>query len=216
MKYPIFIIFLILFTAHSAWSQSEERTRDVVQFSGMVLTNENGFMEPLPYANIYIKGTNRGTFSSTDGFFSLVGKKGEVVVFSSIGFEQVEFKIPESLSTDRYSIFQVLPRDTFMLPETVIYPWPSREHFKLEFLAMDSETELEARAGENLSDRAMAQLIAYLPADGDENVDFFLRQQAQAYYYEGQIRPMNVLNVFAWKQFIQALKRGDFKKKKKN
>jgi hypothetical protein len=79
---------------------------------------------------------------------------------------------------------------------------------------MDVTNELEDRAAENLSDRALAQLMAYLPTDGDENVDFYLRQQAESYYYAGQVRPMQILNAFAWKQFIDALKRGDFKRKK--
>lgn len=187
----------------------------VVQFSGITLTEDNGALEPLPYVNVYVKGTRRGTFSSTDGFFSLVAREGEVVVFSSIGYEDVEYTIPDTLTSERYSIFQVLPRDTILLPETVIYPWPSREHFKLEFLAMDVTSELEERANENLASNALAQMMIYLPTDGDENVDYYLRRQAQSYYYEGQIRPINVLNAFAWKQFIDAIKRGDFKRKRK-
>jgi hypothetical protein len=164
--------------------------------------------------NVYISATHRGTYSGSDGFFSLVGRKGEVVIFSSIGYQDVEYVSPDTLSADRYSIFQIMTRDSILLPETYIYPWPSREHFKLEFLAMDITNELEERAAENLSERALAQMMAYLPTDGDENVDFYLRQQAESYYYAGQVRPIQVLNAFAWKQFIDALKRGDFKRKK--
>jgi len=186
----------------------------VVQFSGIVMTDEHGDLEPLPYVNVYIQATRRGTFTGSDGFFSLVGRKGEVVIFSSVGYKDIEYVIPDTLKSDRYSIFQIMTRDTVLLPETFIYPWPSREHFKLEFLAMDITNELEDRAAENLSERALAQMMLYLPSDGDENVDFYLRQQAESYYYAGQIRPIKVLNVFAWKQFIDALKRGDFKRKK--
>jgi hypothetical protein len=193
-------------------AQTEDNS--VVQFSGIVLTDNKGVLEPLPYVNVYIAATHRGTYSGSDGFFSLVGRKGEVVVFSSIGYQDVEYLIPDTLFADRYSIFQIMTRDTILLPETFIYPWPSREHFKLEFLAMDISNELEERAAENLSERALAQMMAYLPSDGDENVDFYLRRQAESYYYAGQVRPIQVLNAFAWKQFIDALKRGDFKRKK--
>jgi hypothetical protein len=165
---------------------------------------------------VSIKATRRGTFTDQDGFFSLVGKKGQVVVFSSIGYRDSEYVIPDTLTADRYSIFHMMTRDTVMLPETFIYPWPSREHFKLEFLAMDITSELEERAAENLSERALAQMMLYLPTDGDENSDFYLRQQAESYYYAGQVRPIKILNAFAWKQFIDALKRGDFKRKKTN
>lgn len=197
-------------------AQDQIDSTALIQFSGVVVTDgENGFVQPLPYVSVYIKSSRRGTYSSNDGFFSLVGRKGEIVVFSSVGFDDVEYVIPDTLSTDRYSVFQIMTRDTILLPETVIYPWPSREHFKLEFLAMDITSDFEERVNANLSDQAMAEMIAFLPADGDENVDFYLREQASSYYYEGQIKPQNVFNAFAWASFIKAVKRGDFKKKKK-
>jgi len=202
-----------LFSTH-AQAQTGADTVGIIQFSGVVVTDENGFIQPLPYVNIYVKSSRRGTYSSNDGFFSLVGRMGEIVVFSSIGYEDVEYIIPDTLTSDRYSVFQIMTKDTILLPETVIYPWPSREHFKLEFLAMNVTSGLEERINANLSEQAMAEMIAFLPSDGDENADFFLREQAASYYYEGQIKPQNVFNAFAWAEFIKALKRGDFKKKK--
>ena len=209
-------ILSFVFMGVTGIAYAQEQDSSVIQFSGIVLTDESGVLEPLPYVNVYIAATRHGTFTSPEGFFSLVGRKGEKVVFSSIGYKDIEYVIPDTLTADRYSIFQIMTRDTFMLPETYIYPWPSREHFKLEFLAMDITNELEERAAENLSENVLAQMMAYLPADGDENVDFYLRRQAESYYYAGQIRPMQILNAFAWKQFIDALKRGDFKRRKDN
>ena len=198
----------------NAQTQTRSDTVGIIQFSGVVVTDENNFIQPLPYVNIYVKSSRRGTYSSNDGFFSLVGRKGEIVIFSSVGYEDVEYVIPDTLTTNRYSVFQIMTKDTILLPETVIYPWPSREHFKLEFLAMNVTSGLEERINANLSEQAMAEMIAFLPSDGDENADFFLREQAASYYYEGQIKPQNVFNAFAWAEFIKALKRGDFKKKK--
>ncbi len=212
--YIFLVTAVILCFGLTAQVAAQNPDTAVVQFSGVVITDESGRIEPLPYVNVYIQATKRGTFTGSDGFFSLVGRKGEVVIFSSIGYEDIEYLIPDSLSADRYSMVQIMTRDTIMLPETFIYPWPSREHFKLEFLAMDVSNELEDRAAENLSDKALAQMMIYLPSDGDENADFYLRQQAESYYYAGQVRPMQILNAFAWKQFIDALKRGDFKRKK--
>jgi hypothetical protein len=212
-RYFLFFPFVVWVTVE-ADAQLVDGTADVVQLSGVVLTDEHGIPEALPYVNVYIEGTQRGTFTSTEGFFSLVAREGETVIFSSLGYQEIRYTVPDTLRSDRYSILQIMSRDTIMLPETVIYPWPSREHFKLEFLAMDVTNPLEERAEENLSDRVLQQMLVYLPTDGQENTAFYLRQQAQSYYYEGQLRPMNVLNVVAWKQFIDALKRGDFKKKK--
>jgi len=195
-------------------AQALPDSSEIVQFSGVVLTDDHYALIPLPYVNIYIESTRRGTFSSNEGFFSLVGRKGETVVFSSIGFKDVNYLIPDTLTSERYSIIQIMTKDTFVLPETVIYPWPSREHFKLEFLAMDLTDQFNDQASQNLSEKALSEMIAFLPSDGGENTDYYLRQQAQSYYYEGQYRPMPVMDVFAWKRFVEAVKRGDFKKKK--
>ncbi len=53
-----------------------------------------------------------------------------------------------------------------------------------------------------------------LPADGKEAVNYVMRQTANKAVYAGQIPPMNILNPFAWQQFVKAWKRGDFKKRK--
>ena len=55
--------------------------------------------------------------------------------------------------------------------------------------------------------------MATLPADGREAVKYQMQQQANKYYYSGQLPPMNILNPMAWADFIQAWKRGDFKNK---
>ena len=207
----------LLFFVSKGSAQSERLdTTGLIQFSGVVVTEENGFVQPLPYVNIYIRGASRrGTYTSNDGFFSIVAREGETVVFSSVGYQPVEYTIPDTLTTTRYSFFQIMTQDTVLLPETVIYPWPSREHFKLEFIAMDVSTEMEERANANLADKVLEDMVSNLPLDGNENASIYMREQQQAYYYEGQIRPQNVFNAFAWAEFIKAMKRGDFKKKKK-
>ena len=187
----------------------------VVQFSGKVVTEENNEMVGLPYAVVGVAGTHRGTFTDIDGFFSIVVRTNETLVFSVLGFKDAYYHVPDTLTSDRYTIFQILSRDTILLPEAVIYPWPDPDHFNREFLAMDVYDDLEDIAAENLSDKAMVQLREYLPSDGPEHTQLYLKQQASRYYYEGQIRTPQILNAFAWKEFIQAWKRGDFKRKKK-
>ncbi|MDX1685309.1 MAG: carboxypeptidase-like regulatory domain-containing protein [Saprospiraceae bacterium] len=208
----LIILILVLFSLTAA-AQEEKRTAqdELVQFSGLVLTEENDELVPLPFVNIAIVGTNRGTYSNLDGFFTIVGSKGDTVRFTSIGFRPVSYVIPDTLESNRYSVYQLMTQDTILLPETVIYPWPSREHFRLEFLAMDVSDELESRAEENLAEDALKEMREKIPADGNESADQYLRAQANAQYYSGQIRPMNILNPLAWKRFFEAWKRGDFK-----
>ncbi len=207
------LVFVIVMGMGSLFGQSNSIR--VIQFSGKVVTEENNRMVGLPYAVVAVIGTQRGTFTDIDGFFSIVVRTDESLVFSVLGFKDAFYHVPDTLMSDRYTIFQILSRDTILLPEAVIYPWPDPDHFNQEFLAMDVHDDLEDIAAENLSDKAMAQLREYLPSDGPEHTQLYLKKQSSNYYYEGQIRTPQILNAFAWKEFIQAWKRGDFKRKKK-
>lgn len=193
--------------------EAQPLREDLIQFSGLVLDGTDESLVPVPYTNILVKREGRGTYSDFNGFFSIVVRKGDVVEFSAIGYKSYELTIPDTLKDNRYSIVQLLTRDTINLPTAVIFPWPSREHFRLEFLAMDVNSELQARASKNLTADNIERLRRSTPYDGRENADYYLRQQASSYYYIGQTPPMNIFNPIAWKQFFDAWKRGDFKKK---
>ena len=196
--------------------QEHKEFEKVVQISGKVVTEENDRLIFVPYAVVAVKGTNRGTYTDFSGFFSIVVRANETLVFSVLGFKEAYYTIPDTLTQDRYTIFQIITKDTILLPEAVIYPWPSPGiSFNHEFLAMDVHDDLEDLAEQNLSDKAMEELREYLPSDGVEHQTLYFKTQSQRYYYEGQIRPVNLFNAFAWKEFIQAWKRGDFKAKKK-
>lgn len=204
--------FLLLIGASKMMAQTE--SENLVQFSGMVLDGSDEQLFPVPYTNILVKEKNRGTYSDFKGFFSIVVEKGDVIIFSAVGYKTVEFEIPTDLEEDRYSIVQLMTQDTINLPETVVFPWPSREHFKLEFLAMDVTPELQERAVRNLANETLERMRNEVATDGNENADYYLRQQSREFYYIGQQPPMNIFNPVAWKKFFDAWKRGDFKKDK--
>ena len=208
----ILLILSVLILAISARAQDTQNKR-LIQFSGMVLDGSDEQLYPVPYTNILVKGKGRGTYSDLKGFFSIVVEKGDVIIFSAIGYKTVEYKIPEDLEDDRYSIVQLMTQDTINLPETVVFPWPSRDHFKLEFLAMDVTPELQERAAKNLANETLRRMRNDVSVDGNEHADYYLRQQAREYYYIGQQPPMNIFNPVAWKKFFDSWKNGDFKKK---
>lgn len=188
----------------------------VIQFSGLVVTE--GMDEEaviLPYTNIGILGTSRGTSSDSEGYFSLVAKKGETVRFTRIGFRDVDYTIPDTLSQTLYFYIQIMSEDDHILPEAVIFPWPDREYFKYEFLAIDISDDLREKAEENVAKEVLEELRYSVPADGAETTSLVLRENARNFQYVGQTKPQNIFNPIAWKQFIDAWKRGDFKKKKK-
>lgn len=213
MKYLLPICFLFCFLSMTKAQVVQDS--NLIQFSGMVLDGSNAELFPVPYTNVYIKGKGRGTYSDFKGFFSIVVEKGDSVGFSAVGYQTIEIEIPDSLTDNRYSLIQLMSQDTINLPETIVFPWPSKEHFKLEFLAMDVTKEMQEKAIENLAQESLERGRELVTLDGNEHADFYLRQQSKQYYYIGQTPPMNIYNPIAWKKFFDSWKNGDFKKKKK-
>ncbi len=211
MKKILFTILMAFAATTSIFSQ--EKDEDLIQFSGQVLTEENGQLVPVPYVNVYLNSKKRGTYTDMKGFFSFVAAKGEKVIFSSVSFKTVAKQIPDTLTQKQYSVIQLLSKDNTLLPEFIVFPWPSKEHFKIEFLAMNIHDEMQKRAVENLSERTLRKVAKATPYDGKENAQYYLREQAKQYYYAGQFRPMNIFSPIAWSKFFQDWKTGKFKKK---
>ncbi len=209
------MLCLAFLTSQTLLAQEEQPEDPVIQFSGMVLDGSSAQLYPVPYTNILVKGEGRGTYSDFNGFFSIVIHQSDTIIFSAIGYRPVEITIPDSLTDTRYSLVQLMSQDTINLPETVVFPWPSREHFRLEFMAMDVSKEMQERAMENLAEESLRRGREIVVLDPNEHADMYLRQQARNNYYIGQTPPMNIFNPIAWKQFFDAWKRGDFKDKDK-
>lgn len=210
MKQLLFIIGLISFSI----GVNAQKDTVLLQFSGLVLTEENDELVPLPFTNITIKGTQRGTYTNLDGFFSIVASKGDTVVFSAIGFKTAEYELPRNLKDNRYYIMHLMVEDTLTLPVTMIYPWPSREHFRIEFLEMDVSDEMYDRAIANLNEKTLSKLREGVPKDGVETGSMHLQQQARDYYTIGQMPQQNIFNPLAWRDFFKSWKEGKFRKKK--
>ncbi|MEM6396053.1 MAG: carboxypeptidase-like regulatory domain-containing protein [Bacteroidota bacterium] len=216
------LLFFVLFICTSAGLFAQDNPSDasdqpgLVQFSGLVLDGSQAELQPVPYAAIVVKRDQRGTYANLEGFFSIVAQRGDTIVFTALGYENAEYIIPADLEDDKYSIVQLLTQDAVNLPETVVFPWPSREHFKLEFLAMDVTPELQSRAIENINSDLLYDLRETVERDPGETSSYYLRQQSRQTYYVGQRPPMNIFSPVAWKQFFDSWKRGDYKKRDRN
>jgi len=216
MKLFFTIILSTIFL--NIYGQTSEKRSFAVQFSGVVVTqnDDTGEAIPLPYTNIYIKGTRRGTVSGLDGFFSIVALRGDTIKFSYVGYRTIEYIIPDTLTNHFYSVYQIMTQDDVLLPETVIYPWPRKQYFKQELLAMDITNELKMQAEENLAQKLIKEMMKETPYDGREAINLELNKIADNAVYTGQVKPMRIFDIMAWRKFIKAWKRGDFKRKKKD
>lgn len=82
MNYKIFVLFFITFYALSVSAQ---------EITGNVYDEKTN--EPIPFVNIWFKGTNQGTISDMNGDFKLPLVKKDTLCFSSVGYFQKEIKI---------------------------------------------------------------------------------------------------------------------------
>lgn len=204
-----FLVLFILFLNFSV--QAQVTDEDLIQFSGVVVSIDS--LSPVPFATILVKNTNRGTTSDYYGYFSFVAKPGDTIVFSSVGFKKSYFMVSDSLAGNRYSLIQSMLKDTVELDMVNIYPWPSADDFKEAFLALDVPDDDLEIARKNLSPEVLAERSASMPMNGSLNFKWQMQQQMSQLYYSGQYRPIQLFNPIAWAQFIQAWKRGDFKRK---
>jgi len=209
----ILFLFGILLPAFLI-AQEETPKLKYIQFSGIVVTEgKTDEPQPLPYTNISVLNSSRGTISEFDGFFSLVAEAGDTIVFSRVGFETTQHVIADTLTHDYYSWYQVMSNDNVLLPEAVIYPWPSKLHYKQEFLAIDVTNDMRERMQENLAEQVLREMRQEMPYDGGEAYSHVLQDQIYDARYSGQYKPMNIFNPISWAQFVKAWKNGDFKKK---
>tara|TARA_R110002096_G_scaffold221429_2_gene410231 strand:+ start:9444 stop:10100 length:657 start_codon:yes stop_codon:yes gene_type:complete len=203
--------FLIICSVNSVHAQ--EADYDLIQFSGIIVDQDS--LVPVPFATVMVKNTNRGTTSDYYGYFSFVAKKGDTIVFSSIGYRSSDFYVSDSLQGSHYSLIHSMVSDTIELETVNIYPWPTPEQFKDAFLALkipDDDLEI---ARKNLDPSTLAAKAAVMPMDGSMNFKWENQQRFNQLYYAGQSRMnnlSNLLNPIAWAQFIEAWKRGDFKR----
>ena len=203
------IIVLLFFNSFTVKSQLIEKR--LIQFSGVVVTGDS--LKPVSFTNIQIRNKYRGATADFYGFFSFVAREGDTIDFSTMGYKHTTFIIPDTLKTSRYSLIQVMSSDTLYLSETLIYPWPTREQFKQAFINIVVPEDDYDRAMKNLAFIKMHELLLNMPMDAEMNYNNFVQKQTNRLYYAGQMPPNNLLNPFAWAQFIKAWKEGKFKSK---
>ncbi len=206
----LFLIGCVLLLQGAGNTSGKDRPGRVIQFSGLVLTGDS--LEPVSYATVYVKGTQRGTVSDYNGFFSLPVYTSDTLRFSSVGYKEVYYTVPDTLTQNRYSAIQLMSKDTIHLPETVIYPWPTREQFRHAFIHTEVPDDDYDYAMRNLARAEMKDRMEEMPMDGSMNFRHQMNQQANRLYYAGQRPPMRIFDPLAWGEFIKAWREGRFRR----
>ncbi|WKZ66619.1 MAG: carboxypeptidase-like regulatory domain-containing protein [Flavobacteriales bacterium] len=203
----IALLALLLLPGLAALAQPDKPK--LVQFSGVVVTDS---LSPVPFTNILVKNTYRGTMSDVYGYFSFVAQEGDTVLFSALGFTRTQYVIPSELPENKYSMIHVMARDTIWLKEQVVVPWPSREQFAEAFLNLRLPADEYQLTMRNLSPAEMVQRMENLPPDAAQSYHYQMALDQTRLYYSGGTPNINLFNPIAWAQFIQAWQSGKFKK----
>ena len=196
------IVFSCLLVSASCIADGQER--QYIQFSGFVMNEES---EPLPYVHIISMQTRRGTISDRSGIFSIITEPQDTIIFSSVGYKLTYFEMPALILDYHYNHDVIMERDTILLEEVVVFPWPTYEEFKEAFLSLELPENDYDFAIRNLA-IIQAQIEGNeIPSPGVAYKQVMQKQLLQNYTY-GQYPINNLLNPLAWARFFDALKRG--------
>lgn len=211
---PFRLAFVVAFTLWmdlSVSSQTDNLTAQVVQVSGLVVTGDS--LSPLPYCTVFRSRDRRGTMTDARGFFSLPALTGDTLEFSSVGYVSQQAVIPEGGELARVNLVQPMGRDTVAMEDAFVYPWPSRERFRQDFLALGLPNQgLDPAWDSPMDPMDVYDRLSEVGRDGQSTSSEVLAAQAQQAGYAGQAPPVNLLNPVAWAQFLQALKSGDLRR----
>jgi hypothetical protein len=131
-----------------------------------------------------------------------------------MGYRKKRYIIPKELSSNRYSVIQLMTQDTFYLPVTIIRPQLSKSQFEQAFKTWDIPDDKYETARKNTEFQTMRMLVFNLAKDGRENQHAYQNIQAQRNYWAGGQPPMTIFSPLAWMDFFKAWKRGDFRRKR--
>ncbi len=105
MKKRFYLFFFLCLLALSGFAQE-------IKVAGTV--TEASTKDPLPGVTIQVKGTTSGTISDMEGHYTIQAKKGDVIVFSTVGMKTVEKQVSSNspinvaLEEDNVALDQVV------------------------------------------------------------------------------------------------------------
>ena len=183
-----FVCAFTLWMGLAASSQTDSLPAQVVQVSGLVVTGDS--LSPLPYCTVFRSRDRRGTMTDARGFFSLPALTGDTLEFSSVGYVSQQAVIPEGGELARVNLVQPMGRDTVTMNDAFVYPWPSRERFRQDFLALGLPNQgLDPAWDSPMDPMDVYDRLSEVGRDGQSTSSNVLAAQAQQAGYAGQAPP---------------------------
>lgn len=116
-KFICYLTFVFVFAVPLVFAQAQ-----TMQISGTV-TDEDGV--PIPGVNITVEATSSGTSTDFDGNYSITAEEGQVLNFSSVGFQD------QSISVGNESTINITMEEGTSLDEVVIVGYGTQKKITL-------------------------------------------------------------------------------------
>jgi hypothetical protein len=211
--FKITLLFSIVSLAYAIENKAiAQDKKQIVQFSGVIVGEDS--TSGVPGVHIYVPKAGRGTTSNIYGYFSMAVLAGDSVVISAIGYSKQSLIIPHT-KNEKYTVIVELTADTTYLPSVEIFPFPTEEEFKAAILALQLPNEGDFRnMKNNLDPDLLARMFENMPMDGSMNHrNYIINNQILQINDRFGPRPNQLLNPFAWSEFIRSIKKGELKNK---
>lgn len=210
LRISCLLSIIFLFFSHSVNAQEKK----ILQFSGLI--SSVGGELPVPYVTVTNLSYNNQAYGANhEGYFSFVAHVGDTLRFTSVGFETLEYVIPNTTS-DKYTAKVSMKSMVIELPAVTPFPWASIEEFNMAFMALDVSDDAMMRIRRSLSPDALAALSRVVPRSGEEMHMFnsMHRHINMTNKNINQKYANPLLNPFAWGSFINSIVKGDYSRER--
>lgn len=204
LKYYIILIGLC-FVFYEANCQENKKVdeNELVQLSGFIVSFDS--TQVIPYATVRIEGTNRGVYSDLSGFFSMVCKQSDKIIFTALGQKKLYFTIPSNIENHKITTIIRMEEDTFYLREVLVRPYATPQELDYYFAKVKLPNSSLSLAYDNLRRVPYSSLQKGVLADGIENNRWYQQAQAEKLYYNGQPQPIPIADLGSWYRFLNSL-----------
>jgi len=216
MVRKVYYISLFTLIYFFSWATVSAQERQIVQFSGLI-TSVGGEL-PVPFVTLTnLSYNNQAHAANNEGFFSFVAHVGDTILFTSVGFEPLEFVIPHTAS-DKFTTKINMKSMVIELPAVTPFPWASIEEFNIAFMALDLSDDNISRIRSSLSPEALAALSRMVPRSAEEIQTFNSMQR----HINMSNKAVNqrfanpLFSPFAWGSFINSIVKGDYSRQRLN
>lgn len=197
MRSVLFLLILLAVSIAPGYCQKEKP----VHITGTILDAES--LEPLPFVSVLIKNSGRGTVTDANGLFTLLAQSGDTIQFSIVGYLSTQLLVPTELMGERYALIELMQRETVVLKELEVYPWPTATQFQQVFTGV----ELPKTQDEQI--REIQNKLQQTIKDTYPSEKYYYEQWRNRQLYEvtRQIPPNHFLDPQRWAEFISTLRK---------